>query len=430
MITRHRHEVVAVLLMSLATCLMVPSTTASGFSPTGPSPLRHQQIPNHLGSVFRGRVPVTVTASADASPKITSWDSWSNEDGTLKIVGDVFNGTDSRIQNIVQAGLYDVSDKLIDTWEQHPFADPIAAGNHSPFALLGTTSSTVDHIVLFPVTVPWEYGPVVGGLRILANPPSDEVDGRHYTGWLKNESTSTLGTWTVSLGLYSPAGIVNSAVAPTGSGTLIPGASVPFEIVLPDHYAATRLLYQAKGGYPWWPHLVAASWENSFDDIASSTFHGDIIWLAMAGITKGCGKPGRFCPDDSVTRGQMAAFLHRALSLAPSATDYFSDDNGTIFEADINALAASGITKGCTATTFCPDLTVTRGQMAAFLHRALHLAPSSADYFSDDDGTLFEADINALAAAGITKGCTATTFCPDLTVTRGQMAAFLHRALG
>jgi hypothetical protein len=66
----------------------------------------------------------------------------------------------------------------------------------------------------------------------------------------------------------------------------------------------------------------------------------------------------------------MAAFLNRALHLAPSATDYFSDDNGTLFEGDINALAASGITKGCSPTTFCPDLTVTRGQMAAFLHRA------------------------------------------------------------
>ena len=165
-----------------------------------------------------------------------------------------------------------------------------------------------------------------------------------------------------------------------------------------------------------------------FTDIGTTTFIDDIIWLYNAGITKGC-TATTFCPDLDVTRGQMAAFLVRALGLPGTASDYFSDDNGTLFESDINRLAAAGITKGCTATTFCPDLDVTRGQMAAFLVRALGLPGTASDYFSDDDGTLFESDINRLADAGITKGCTPTTFCPDLDVTRGQMAAFLHRAL-
>ncbi|MGH2427848.1 MAG: S-layer homology domain-containing protein [Candidatus Limnocylindria bacterium] len=48
----------------------------------------------------------------------------------------------------------------------------------------------------------------------------------------------------------------------------------------------------------------------------------------------------------------------------------------------------------------------------------------------DDADSLFEADINALAAAGITTGCADGRFCPSLTVDRGQMAAFLHRGLG
>jgi hypothetical protein len=66
----------------------------------------------------------------------------------------------------------------------------------------------------------------------------------------------------------------------------------------------------------------------------------------------------------------MATFLSRALGLAGSPTDYFVDDLGSIHEADINAVALAGITKGCTASTFCPDGTVTREQMAAFLYRA------------------------------------------------------------
>ena len=164
-------------------------------------------------------------------------------------------------------------------------------------------------------------------------------------------------------------------------------------------------------------------------DARFSTFNFDIQWLYYAGITKGCSDE-RFCSDDPVTRGQMAAFLDRGLSLPSTSTDYFTDDNSSIYQTDINRLAASGITKGCTATTFCPAANVTRGQMAAFLVRALGLPSTSTDYFSDDNGTTFEHDINALAAAGITKGCTPTTFCTNDPVTRGQMSAFLHRALG
>ena len=71
----------------------------------------------------------------------------------------------------------------------------------------------------------------------------------------------------------------------------------------------------------------------------------------------------------------MAAFLDRAFHLPSTATDSFTDDNGTTFEGNINRLAASGITKGCSPTTFCPKAEVTRGQMAAFLHRALTAYP-------------------------------------------------------
>ena len=169
-------------------------------------------------------------------------------------------------------------------------------------------------------------------------------------------------------------------------------------------------------------------WMSPFTDIDSSIFKNDIIWLFESGITTGC-SPTTFCPDNVVTRGQMAAFLDRALHLPTTNTDYFSDDNSSIFEANINRLAASGITTGCSPTTFCPDNVVTRGQMAAFLDRALHLPTTNTDYFSDDNSSIFEANINRLAASGITTGCSPTTFCPDNVVTRGQMAAFLHRAL-
>lgn len=176
----------------------------------------------------------------------------------------------------------------------------------------------------------------------------------------------------------------------------------------------------------------------TFIDDDGNVHEANIEAIAAAGITRGCNPPinDRFCPGESVTRGQMAAFLRRALELTSVATDYFSDTDGSVFESDINALAAAGITKGCNPPAndrFCPDEWVTRGQLAAFLARALDLPQTSSDYFTDDDGSVFEVSINQLRLAGITLGCNPPAndmFCPGREVRRDEMASFLARALG
>jgi hypothetical protein len=157
-------------------------------------------------------------------------------------------------------------------------------------------------------------------------------------------------------------------------------------------------------------------------------FAGEVLGLDVLGVTTGC-TPREFCPTGQVTRGEMAAFLVRSLGLAPVAGDSFTDDDGSFAEADIEALLAAGVTTGCSANAFCPDRVVTRGEMAAFLVRGFGLAEGTGDSFMDDDGSFFEADIEALVAAGVTSGCSATSFCPGAPVTREQMAAFLIRAL-
>jgi beta-lactamase superfamily II metal-dependent hydrolase len=176
----------------------------------------------------------------------------------------------------------------------------------------------------------------------------------------------------------------------------------------------------------------------TFVDDDGNVHEANIEAIAAAGITKGCNPPtnNRYCPDSSVTRGQMAAFLRRAFKLPASSTDYFVDDNDSIFEADINAVAAAGITKGCNPPVnnrFCPEGKATRGQMAAFLRRTFAYPAATTDYFTDDNDSIFEADINAIAQAGVTKGCNPPTndrYCPSALVRRDQMASFLARALG
>lgn len=180
--------------------------------------------------------------------------------------------------------------------------------------------------------------------------------------------------------------------------------------------------FQRKAGDP------VAPYEGWFVDIWESKFRDDIVWLAEEGITAGCATQ-RFCPNGSVTRAQMATFLGRALDLPATTRDYFRDDAGSVHEPAINRLAASGITAGCASGRFCPDGLVTRAQMATFLSRAFDLPGTSTDHFSDDEGLVHEPAINRLAASGITSGCASGRFCPSGIVTRGQMAAFLRRAL-
>jgi hypothetical protein len=164
-------------------------------------------------------------------------------------------------------------------------------------------------------------------------------------------------------------------------------------------------------------------------DTVGNRFEADINWLAASGITVGCA-PELFCPKGIVNRDQMATFLARALELPAASRDYFTDDETNKHEDRINRLAESRITSGCSDTEFCPWGAVTRAQMASFLSRALDLPAASKDYFVDDNGSKHEANINRLAEAGITSGCSLpNSFCPDGQVTREQMAAFLHRAL-
>ncbi|MCC6619368.1 MAG: S-layer homology domain-containing protein [Chloroflexi bacterium] len=169
----------------------------------------------------------------------------------------------------------------------------------------------------------------------------------------------------------------------------------------------------------------------TFMDDNGSIFEPAIEAVAAAGVTGGC-TAWTFCHTALVTRAQMAAFLSRALDLAATSGVSFSDvPPGHPFAYDINRLATAGITAGCGGSRFCPDASVTRAQMAAFLSRGFDLVATSAVSFSDvPPGHPFAYDINRLATSGITSGCGGGRFCPNASVTRGQMAAFLQRAMG
>jgi uncharacterized protein YegL len=150
--------------------------------------------------------------------------------------------------------------------------------------------------------------------------------------------------------------------------------------------------------------------------------------------------PLRYCPESFVTRAQMAIFLERGIRgsayIPPAATGTaFTDVPISYWAAAwIEKLYADGITTGCGGGIYCPDDNVTRAQMAIFLLRSKH----GASYVPPPvGGTTGFADvpinnwaaawIKQLAAEAITTGCGGGNYCPEDSVTRAQMAVFLVR---
>ena len=177
----------------------------------------------------------------------------------------------------------------------------------------------------------------------------------------------------------------------------------------------------------------SAAGPSGFTDVPSGhVFEDDITWLAATGITQGRGD-GTFGLNDPVTRGAMAAFLYRFSERprVPLDAERFTDvPAGHTFESDIAWLASTGITRGRGDGTFGLGDAVTRGAMAAFLHRAAgspEVAGGGSAFVDVPAGHVFAREIAWLASTGITRGRPDGTFGLNQAVTRGQMAAFLSR---
>lgn len=157
-----------------------------------------------------------------------------------------------------------------------------------------------------------------------------------------------------------------------------------------------------------------------------------------AGVASGCGN-GNFCPENPVTRAQMAVFLlkgkYGSSYSPPPCVGVFGDVPcpGHWAANWIEALAAEGITSGCGGGNYCPEISVTRAQMAVFLLKAKYgsayvPAPCSGIFSDVPCPNYWAADwIEALAAEGITTGCGGANYCPTNPVKRSQMAVFLSK---
>lgn len=170
----------------------------------------------------------------------------------------------------------------------------------------------------------------------------------------------------------------------------------------------------------------------NFHDVSRFDYFYDAVkWAAENGIASGTGRY-TFSPDAVCTRAQTVTFLWRAAGspMPRYRTCAFTDvDSRDYYYNAVLWAVEQGITTGLTATTFGPDVTVSRGQVATFLYRAASASkPNTFNPFTDVKTTAYNYDAILWAYDNrITTGTSDTTFSPDASCTRAQIVTFLYR---
>lgn len=190
---------------------------------------------------------------------------------------------------------------------------------------------------------------------------------------------------------------------------------------------------------------------HNFTDVGDSNVHNDSVKCVKEhGITTGK-TATTYQPAGYLTKGQLASFLVRTVEAAAASgtagtgwdswagwvdEDYFSDDDGSVHEDNINKLAHAGVIDGAPETfgiSIIPDRALMSVMTAAALgyYGALPTTYDNLhDCFSDDNGldAAVEEAINLLGDAGVVTGKGGAIFDPGQNLRRDQMASFLARA--
>ena len=300
-----------------------------------------------------------------------------------------------------------LSPTLIANGQVGAFVVTAAAGTATATFNLTTTAAVCSYAVS-PASISLTN---VGGSQAVTVTPSGPS-----CGW----GASTTLPW-VTLG------------SATGTGNGSVSVTIPANTTGAERTGTILVAGQAVSVTEWATTQVFA------DVPPSSSYFDAANLLYAKGITTGCSaSPLLFCPDLSIVRSQAAIFLVRSVyggdNFTASQTPYFTDVPVGSFGFNwIQKLYELGITSGCGNGNFCPDETVTRDQMAVFVVRT-RLGGSTAfgynplPFFLDVPASHFGFQwIQRLAQDLITTGCGQDLYCPSQPITRGQMAIFIMR---
>lgn len=174
-----------------------------------------------------------------------------------------------------------------------------------------------------------------------------------------------------------------------------------------------------------------------FGDVKSADwFYNDVKYVYEKGMMAGTAADV-FAPNATTTRAMIVTILYRLEgSPAVTGTSAFVDvPAGQWYTDAVNWAAANQIVKGTSATTFAPNDSITREQMAAILYRYAQYKGYDVTKRADLSGYSDNSQVSAYAkdalawanAAKLINGVTNTTLAPQGNATRAQVSAILHR---
>jgi hypothetical protein len=323
--------------------------------------------------------PSASTAESVSGLQVLNYRTFVRE-GALYVVGEIRNTSTKRINPFVTVTIAPGHNEATETLQSTSTVWGLVPGARSPFVIVrdpfAHAGTTVTAITAGGYVTEEPQGAL--GVSLVGAVTSDPAlvggtgDAVQYE--IRNGTGRPVRIVSVVAGFRGANGKVSNVFAESFVSTPLEipagGTHQAWAASGPSGVLAVSAGVEVLGQFADGDGELLSSWSNWFLDTGANSLLSSIAWLAESGITGGCG-PRLFCPGAPVTRAQMAIFLDRALDFPSTAFDYFTDDEGVTGEASINRMAAAGVTGGCTATTFCPGSPVTRAQMAAFLKRAL-----------------------------------------------------------
>ncbi|MFN7932323.1 MAG: S-layer homology domain-containing protein [Bryobacteraceae bacterium] len=231
--------------------------------------------------------------------------------------------------------------------------------------------------------------------------------------------TGTISIFPVNIAATLPGVTIPVVQAGAGCGFTVN----PQNVNVASTGAVTGTAVNTNGGCTW-TTAVSASWLALPPGVDGFNGPGFLSLTAAAN--------GNTFPRvaTSSVAGEFTQFLQKGVN----TPELFADVsvNHPFFDY-ITLMRTTGLTSGCTPTTYCPDRTITRAEISVFLVRALYgladFAYPAAPYFTDVPNTHpFFRYIQKIRQLGITLGCSDTAFCPDDLVTRATGATLVVRA--
>ena len=174
---------------------------------------------------------------------------------------------------------------------------------------------------------------------------------------------------------------------------------------------------------------LASAPSHEFKDVPKTSWGAKSIEIASKiGIVGGY-QDGKFHPENNVTRAEFATMLVNGLGLKSSAANTFTDAKGHWAENAINALKSNGIVNGYGDGSFKPNQVISRAEIVTMLAKLMDLSKvSTTSKFADVNGSWAQADINALASAGIVNGKKDNAFDPNGKASRMESTVMILRA--